>query len=267
MPESPTAFTSSDAYERLMGRWSRVLAPLLVKFAGVAERDSVLDVGSGTGALSFAVFDVSPTVRVTGIDPSSAYVREARSRAPRERMRFLVGNAQALEIPNLTFDKTLSLLAMNFMPQPAKALREMIRVTRASGVVAAAVWDYGDGMQMLRAFWDEAGALDPTVATRDERHMPLCRPGELAELWRMNGLEHVVEQPLAIDMEFESFEDYWSPFLGGQGPSGAYVTALPEPERAALEARLRTRLLGDKPDGVFTIPARAWAVKGTVVAD
>jgi SAM-dependent methyltransferase len=264
MPPQQDIFAESEAYERFMGRWSRRLAPLLVKFASVAEQDSVLDVGSGTGALAFALAETIPSVRVTGVDPSSAYVRHAQARTSSDQVRFLVGDAQALEMSNATFDKTLSLLVMNFIPDSAKALREMIRVTRPGGVVAAAVWDYGEGMQMLRVFWDEAVALDSTIAARDERNMPLCRRGELAALWRAHGLERVEEQPILIELSFASFDDYWRPFLGGQGPAGVYAASLPEPQRAALEARLRSRLLATRRDGPFTLQARAWAVKGVV---
>jgi SAM-dependent methyltransferase len=264
MPQPQDIFAESDAYERFMGRWSRQLAPQLVNFASVADRDALLDIGSGTGALAVALAASAPSGHVTGVDPSSAYVRFAQSRASTDRVRFVVGDAQALEFPTATFDKTLSLLVMNFIPDPAKALREMIRVTRPGGVVAAAVWDYGEGMQMLRVFWDEAVALDPAIAARDERNMPLCKRGELAELWRAQGLERVEERPLAIDLDFASFDDYWRPFLGGQGPAGAYTVSLPEPARAALEARLRSRLLGGRRDGRITLQARAWAVKGVV---
>jgi SAM-dependent methyltransferase len=259
-------FAESDAYERFMGRWSRRLAPQLVKFAGVADRDALLDIGSGTGALASALAASASSGRVTGVDPSSAYVRFAQSQASTDRVRFVVGDAQALEFPDAVFDKTASLLVMNFIPDAAKALREMIRVTRPGGVVAAAVWDYGEGMQMLRVFWDEGVALDPAIAARDERNMPLCKRGELAALWRAQGLDRVEEQPLVIDLDFASFDDYWRPFLGGQGPAGAYTASLPEPRRDALEARLRKRLLGGRSDGPITLQARAWAVKGIVPA-
>jgi SAM-dependent methyltransferase len=258
----PNVFAESDAYERFMGRWSRRLAPLFVKFVSVGECDSVLDVGSGTGALACAIADALPSTRVTGIDRSDAFVREAQARATSDRTRFQVGDAQLLEFPDSTFDTTVSILVMNFIPDPAKALREMIRVTRPGGLVAAAVWDYGNGMELLRVFWDEAVALDPSIAAHDERHMPLCGPGELAALWRENGLDRVEDQSIAIELSLASFDDYWRPFLGGQGPAGGYTVSLSDERRAAFEARLRTRLLGSGPDRPFTLHARAWAVKG-----
>jgi SAM-dependent methyltransferase len=258
----PDLFLQGDAYERFMGRWSRRLAPRLVNFAAVAAQDSILDVGSGTGALTFAIAEAVPTANVTGIDPSSAYVREGQAHASGGRVRFLVGDAQALDFPTASFDSTLSLLVMTFIPDPARALSEMTRVTRPGGSVSAAVWDYGEGMEMLRVFWDEVVAADPAVAARDERNMPLCRPGELAALWRAGGLENVEERPITIDLAFSGFDDYWVPFLGGQGPAGAYAMSLADASRASLEARLRERLLGGRDDGPFTLRARAWAVKG-----
>jgi SAM-dependent methyltransferase len=246
-------FSESDGYERFMGRWSRLLAPLFVTFAGVTDGDRVLDVGSGTGALSAAV----ESVWVAGVEPSPAYVRYAQEHV---NGQFEVGDALALPYPDDAFDRTLSMLVLNFVSDPAAALRQMIRVTRPDGVVAAAVWDYGDGMQMLRTFWDAAVALDPDAAPRDERHMPLCTRGALTELWRTQGLRDVDEQPLTIEMAFASFDDYWRPFLCGQGPAGVYVSSLPESARSALESRLHERL----GDASLALRARAWAVRGVV---
>jgi SAM-dependent methyltransferase len=255
-------FAESAAYERFMGRWSRQVAPLLVQFADIRDGQTALDVGSGTGALALAAAQVAPSAQITGVDPSASYVSYAQGRAPTERVRFAVGDAQALQMPDATFDRVVSLFVLNFIPDRAKALREMIRVTRPDGVIAAAVWDYGDGMQMLRVFWDEAVALDPAVAARDERNMPLCRRGELAALWREHGLAQVEEQPLTIRMSFSSFEDYWEPFLGGQGPAGAHVASLTAARRDALRNRIRQRLVGNGPDRPIQLEARAWAVKG-----
>ena len=252
-------FSESDGYERFMGRWSRRLAPLFVTFAGVTDGDRVLDVGSGTGALSTAAAAIE-SVRVTGIEPSPAYTQYAREHASGDRVRFEVGDALAPPFPDDAFDRTLSMLVLNFVLDPAAALQQMIRVTRPGGVVAAAVWDYGDGMQMLRTFWDAAIALDPDAAPRDERRMPLSTRGSLAELWRTHGLEGVDEQPLTIEMVFASFDDYWQPFQCGQGPTGVYVSSLAESARHTLESRLRERLR----DGRFTLSARAWSVRGVV---
>jgi SAM-dependent methyltransferase len=257
-------FGGSDAYERFMGRWSRQLAPLMMRFASVTDGQAILDCGTGTGALALEIARALPAAQATGVDPSSAYVREAQRRASDGRVRFLVGDVQALPLPDASFDAALSMLVMNFVPDPARALREMTRVTQVNGIVAAAVWDYGAGMEMLRAFWDEAVALDP--AARDERRMPLCEDGELAALWRAGGLQQVEDQALTIDLTFASFDDYWSPFLGGQGPAGAYIATLSEDARRALESRLRTRLLSERQDGAFTLRARAWAVRGVVAA-
>jgi len=255
-------FAESTAYERFMGRWSHQLAPLFVTFVGIGAKDSVLDVGSGTGVLALTIAESAPSARIVGIDPAAPYVKFAQSRVPGDRVRFEVGDAQKMSFADATFDRVLSLLVMNFIPDHGKALDEMIRVSRPGGVVGAVVWDYGGEMQMLRVFWDEAVARDPSIAKRDERHMPLCRPGELAALWRAHGLQQVVEEPLTFTMSFASFDDFWEPFLGGQGPAGAYAAKLPEADRAALAARLRKRVLAGRADGPITLQARAWAVKG-----
>jgi len=257
-------FAAADAYERFMGRWSRKLAPAFVQFAAVRDGDAVLDAGSGTGALASAIAEASPSARVVGVDPSPAYVRYAQDHAGSERLHFVVGDVQALDMSPSTFDAALSFLVLNFVPDAERAVREMIRVTRDGGVIAAAVWDYGWRMEMLRVFWDEAAALNPGVSVSDERHMPLCTRGELSTLWRASGLEAVDEHALTMSLEFSSFGDYWAPFLGGQGPAGAHVVSLSRADRAALESRLRRRLLQARRDGPFTLSARAWAVRGRV---
>jgi SAM-dependent methyltransferase len=259
-----TMFSEAQAYERFMGRWSRQLAPTLITFAGVSDGDAVLDVGSGTGALAAALARFSPSSRIVGIDPAASYVGFAQAQQSDDRIRFEVGDAQQLRFEDASFDRTLSLLVINFIPDPVKALTEMRRVTRHGGSVAAAVWDYGDGMQMLRAFWDEAVALNPASGAKDERHMPFCRSGELGAFWRKQGFEQVVEEGLTIQTRFAGFDDYWNPFLEKQGPAGAYVASLPLGERNQLRERLRRRLLGDGPDRPIVLSARAWAVKGVV---
>lgn len=258
-------FSKADAYERFMGRWSRLLAPSLVIFSEVRDGDAVLDVGCGTGALSFTLSDAVDKASVTGVDPSPEYVGYAAQKSEDPRIHFEVGDAQQLKLPDSRFDKTVSALVLNFVPEPARAVREMIRVTKPGGVITAAVWDYADGMQMLRVFWDEATALDAAVATRDEARMPLCARGELAALWRQEGLQNVEEAPLTVALSFASFDDYWAPFLLGQGPAGVHVASLSADGQRALEQRLCRRFIGDGPDDhPIDMHARAWAVKGTV---
>jgi SAM-dependent methyltransferase len=257
-----SVFSEAQAYERFMGRWSRSLAPLFVRFAGERDGDTVLDVGSGTGALAASVAKMAPSSRIVGIDPAALYVALAQSQHGSPLIHFEVGDAQQMRFDNGTFDRTLSLLVVNFIPDARKALGEMKRVTKPGGTVAAAVWDYGEGMEMLRAFWDEAVALTPTSAVRDERNMPLCRRGELARLWREQGLQDVVEEGLTIETRFASFDDFWTPFLERQGPAGAYAASLSASDREALRLRLRRRLFGPGPDKPFTMHARAWAVRG-----
>lgn len=257
-------FSEGDAYERFMGRWSREIAPFFVTFAGIRDGDTVLDVGSGTGALTMAVAAAAPSSRIVGIDPAAPYVAFARARHPEDRVRFEVGDAQQLRFADGSFDRTLSLLVLNFIPDRSRALDEMIRVTRSGGAVASAVWDYTDGMEMLRVFWDEAVSLDPAAEARDERHMPLSRKGELGSFWREHRLRAVSEEALTIQTRFSSFDDYWHPFVEKQGPAGNYVAGLSATAREELRARLRKRLLGDGPDRPILLHARAWAVRGIV---
>jgi len=257
-------FSAAEAYERFMGRWSRRLAPQLVAFAAVRDGDEVLDVGAGTGALTSAVVAAAPSSHVVGVDRSEPYVAFAQAGVGNDRVRFQVGDAESLLLSTGVFDRTLSLLILNFVPDADHAVAEMIRVTRPGGIVAAAIWDYGEGMELLRAFWDEAVSLDPGAEAADERHMPLCRRGELAALWHGQGLENVAHEPLTIETAFSSFDDYWAPFLEKQGPAGAYVASLSDAARGALELALRRRLLGNEPDRPFALQARAWAVRGVV---
>jgi SAM-dependent methyltransferase len=192
-------FAVSADYERFMGRWSRLLAPAYIAFAGVKNGDRVLDAGNGTGSLAVVLEASMPASEIVGVDPSEGFIAYAETRAKSTRVHFEVGDAQALKFKDASFDNTLALFVMNFIPDHNKAVAEMRRVTRAQGIISACVWDYDSGMQMLRFFWDEAIALDPAVEPKDERHMKLSRQGQLGDLWKSAGLINIEEEPLAID--------------------------------------------------------------------
>jgi len=247
-----------------MGRWSRALAPLYIGFASVTDGQRVLDVGAGTGALTSALEAAMISSELVGIDPSEGFISYAKKNAKSGRVSFEVGDAQALRFGDASFDQTMSLLVMNFIPDHDKAIAEMRRVTRPQGVVSSCVWDYNAGMQSLRFFWDEVVALDPGMAPKDERNMKLTREGQLGDLWKKAGLVNVQEKPLVIDQAFKSFDDYWGPFLAGVGPGGAYVTSLTDERRRQLESRMRKRLLGNRDDGAFVLKAQVWCVRGEV---
>jgi SAM-dependent methyltransferase len=167
-----------------------------------------------------------------------------------------------LPFPNDVFDAVLSCLVLNFVPEPRRAAEEMRRVTRTGGIIAACVWDYGGRMEMLRTFWDAAVALNPEAKQLDEgNRSPLCHPQNLAGLLRDARLSRVVTTHLDIPMEFANFDDYWTPFLGGQGPAGGYAMSLSEKDRQALKGALRSRL-DVRTDGAIRLVGRAWAVRG-----
>ena len=260
-------FANAEAYERFMGRWSRMVAPQLLDFSNLPAQGRFLDVGSGTGALAFTLAERHPNAHVLGLDPSREYVEYASSKNPfSDRVSFEIGDAQRLHFGDASFDASLSLLVFNFIPDAGKAITEVRRVTKGGGRISAAVWDYGGEMRMLRVFWDAAVTVDRTAEPSDELHMQLCRAGELEALWKAAGLEHVTGRPLDIQMQFASFADYWDPFLLGQGPAGAYVARLDVQHRQALRAEVKRRLSLHSEESPFSLPARVWAVRGFVPA-
>jgi SAM-dependent methyltransferase len=261
----PDTFADAKAYDRFMGRWSRRLAPLFIEFADISNDARVLDVGCGTGALTMAIANRKMASKVVGLDLSKQYIEYARSHNPLNRVRFEVGDAQSLGFPDGSFDSAVSLLVFNFISEPNRAITELKRVTAPGGRISAAVWDYGEGMQMLRVFWDAAIALKPEAEAKDEKNFPLCRSGALKQLWVDAGLARIDERPLEMRMDFASFDDYWEPFTFGQGPAGAYVSSLDSTERTRLRNELKKRLHIARNTDSVSLLARAWAVRGDVV--
>jgi len=249
-------------YEPYVGRWSRRVARELLNWLAVPERKDWLDVGCGTGALIQTIIETEDPNSVIGIDPSPDYIEYAKARIASPRARFEVGDAQSLPIDTASLDAAVAGLVLNFIPQPPRAVAEMARVVRPGCVVAVYVWDYADKMELMRYFWDAAVALDPGAKELDEgRRFPICQPTPLAELFAQAGLRVVEVRPIDVATDFRDFDDYWSPFLGGQGPAPGYAMSLSEERRAALREGIRSKLPITK-DGSVHLIARAWAARG-----
>jgi SAM-dependent methyltransferase len=250
-----------DPYERYVGRWSRRVAPRFLAWLAVPPGRRWLDVGCGTGALCGAICEHGAPAAVAGAEPSEGFLKTARERLG-ERADLRQGSAASLPFNDGAFDVVVSGLVLNFVPDARAALAEMARVTRPGGTIAAYVWDYAGRMELMRAFWDAAAALDRAAAPLDEGlRFPLCRPEPLAQLLSAAGLRQVDTVALDVPTRFEGFDDYWQPFLGGQGPAPAYVASLDEAARERLRERLRQQLPA-QPDGSIALIARAWAVRG-----
>jgi len=262
-------FNAADGagYELLMGRWSRRLADPFLDFAGVADGERVLDVGCGTGSLTFTIAKRAAVRSICSIDYSAAYIDYAKRLSHDPRIEFRAGDACSLPYPNATFDRVLALLVLHFVAQPERAVAEMCRVARPGATVAAAVWDARGGFVANRIFWDTAAMLDPGASARRARNLtrPMTRPGELAAAWRGAGMADVQDTSLTIRMEFSSFDDYWFPFDAKDGPGAEYVATLGEPARSKLREAVRLAYLDGDPDGPRSYAATAWAVKGRVV--
>ncbi len=264
----PSGYLADDgaAYERFLGRWTGRLAAALIDFAGLPRDGPLLDVGCGTGTLAFELRRRFPGQRVNAIDVAAPYLAFARARADGAGIQLAQADAAHLPFATGSFAAALAQLVLNFMLDPRRAAIEMRRVTRAGGVVAAAVWDFRGGLLFQRLFWDTAAALDPQAGAARDRLFahPLAMPEGLVELWRTVGLRAVERGSLTIRMDFADFDDYWQPLLGGQGPFGAYVASLSERRRSRIRARVRAAFLAGAPDGPRSLTATAWAVRGRV---
>ena len=255
-------WASGEAYESYVGRWSRIVAKHFLLWLETPPGSLWVDVGSGTGALTQAILEHASPQTVKGIDSAEGFITYASQRITDSRVSFQHGDAQALPAETAVYDAVVSGLVLNFVPNPEQAVREMARAARPGGLVAVFVWDYASNMQFMRHFWNAAATLDPAAAGMDEgRRFPLCSPGPLSSLFLSVGLTIVDVRPIDIWTTFKDFDDYWKPFLGGQGPAPSYLMSLGEEGRDALRERIRSAL-PYAVDGSIPLMARAWAVRG-----
>jgi ubiquinone/menaquinone biosynthesis C-methylase UbiE len=252
---------SASAYERFMGRWSRELARAFVSWLEAPSGGHWLEVGCGTGALTSGILEIGRPASVVATDASQQFVRHARSALPDERVQFVTARADRLPSRAAGYDVVASSLVLNFIPDPTAALREMRSLAADDGIVAACVWDYAEGMQFLRRFWDAAVELDPSARQYDEgERFPICSPAALEAAFLEAGFSGVGVEGLQVATRFEDFEDYWTPFVGGPGPAPGYLASLPAERRQELASRLAATLPRNK-DGSINLTARAWAAR------
>lgn len=261
-PDSSAAWAIGAAYEPYVGRWSRLVAARFLSWLPAPPASSWLDAGCGTGALTETILRSASPRSAIGLDRSEQFVAFAREHVRDPKVRFETGDMQALPFASATFDAVVSGLALNFVPDQERAARELVRVAHRGGIVGVYLWDYAGKMQFMRYFWDAAATLDPSAASLDEgRRFPICQPEPLALLFQTAGLHAVTVTAIDIDTVFRDFDDYWTPFLGAQGPAPAYTMSLDKKARAALRERLRATL-PTAADGSIPLVARAWAVRG-----
>jgi SAM-dependent methyltransferase len=260
----PEAWDSSHAYEQYVGRWSRKVAIEFLRWLAAPPRRAWADVGCGTGALVEAIFEACQPASVHGIDSSGTFVSQARLRVNDPRVRFDVGDATHLPWASAACDVAVSGLVLNFVPDHEAMAREMVRVTRPGGCVAAYVWDYAGGMQMMRHFWDAVIAVSPNDTRLDQaERFPLCQPGPLSALFERAGLRSVAVRSVDIPTIFRGFDDYWTPFLGKTGAAPTYLASVGDEVRKRIRRHLESRLAPTR-EGLIELSARAWAVKGIV---
>lgn len=255
---------SGSPYERYVGRWSRSVARVFLAWLDAPAGQIWGDVGCGTGALVENILALAAPSALLAIDQSAGFLSEAQRTITDPRVRFEVAGATALPWANGACDMTVAGLVLNFVPDAAAMVQEMVRTTRLQGKVAAYVWDYSGGMQMMRHFWDAAVEVSPADAALDQaERFPLCQPAPLQLLFQDAGLRAVAVHAIEIPTVFRDFEDYWTPFLGKQGAAPTYLAALDDKRRDHIRELLRARLV-PAADGSIRLSARAWAVQGTI---
>jgi len=256
----PGLWGDTDAYENYMGRWSQKVAPLFLKWLDAQTNKSWVDIGCGTGGLTELIATTCKTCSIVGVDTVEGFIKIARDRV--ENAEFHVGSADNLDMPSNSIDYAVSGLVLNFVPDPHAAIKEMVRVVRPGGSVALYVWDYAGHMQIMRYFFDTAVLFDAHSADFDDGiKAPICRPLALKEAFVSAGLTDISVNPLDITTQFDNFDEYWSPFLGGVGSAPKYCVSLNESVRNKIKEAIKEKL-PTGPEGEILLAARAWAIRG-----
>jgi ubiquinone/menaquinone biosynthesis C-methylase UbiE len=257
-------YEDAEAYEAMMGRWSRELAPLFINFVGVREADKVLDVGCGTGSLTTTLARVTGASKIVGIEPSGGFVEYARAQNVDPRVAFEIGDAQKLPYPDATYDRCMALLAVDYFPDARKAALEMRRVTKKEGIVATAMWDRSRDNELENCFWDAALAIDPN-ARPSGRKGSYGSAEALLKLWKDAGLAEAEVAGLMVPCRVSCFDELWHPYLKSQGgATRAFMESLSADRREAFREAMKRNVLGDGADRPITLKAKAWAVRGIV---
>lgn len=255
-------WAAGESYEQYVGRWSRLVAREFLDWLEPRDGLRWTDVGCGTGALAATILAQSNPASVVGIEPSEGFLQLAATQIADARARFKRGDARKLPLADTSVDAAVSALMLNFVDDPKKVVAEMRRVVTPGGAVAVYLWDYAGAMEFMRYFWDAATALDADAAALDEgNRFPICQEQPLADLFRSAGLENVETRAIDIPTDFSDFDDFWAPFLGGQGPAPTYCMALSKDDRERLRLRLREAVPAEA-DGSIRLKARAWGVRG-----
>lgn len=255
---------AADAYDTMMGRWSRRLAPLLLDFAGLEGGERIADIGCGTGSLTLTALDRADVAAIEAIDYNPAFVEALRGSNSDRRVSTMQGDATSLQFPDSVFDRVFSLLVLHFVSDAQRAVDEMQRVLKPGGTAAAAVWDTYGGMPNQRLFWDTVAAIEPSAVDRraTTHGKPMTSQGEIADCFIRTGLEAVEETMLTVRMDCESFESYWCLQTTGQGDTAKWLDRLPQEQQARIRAAVRSAYLCNRPDGPRSFALVAWAAKG-----
>jgi trans-aconitate methyltransferase len=251
---------NAAAYDGFMGRWSRLLARQFVEWLGIRSSAVWLEIGCGTGSMTSAICELADPASVLACDTAPDFVAYCKKHLTHPQLTVAPTTPGCIPSVAGGFDAVVSNFVLNFLPVPASALQQMRETCRPGGCVAATVWDYSEGMDFLRLFWDAAVALDSAAEKLHEgRRFPICRPDALRSAFELAGLLDIRIEPITIVTAFSSFEDFWEPFVSGPGPGPTYVSGLTEAARQQLADRLRDSLGSATP---IRLQARAWAAKG-----